>query len=61
MQETADRGDGDTDRGDEDQRALDSRGEVLGLAMTVRVFLVRRAGRDGQHRERHERAREVHQ
>ena len=45
----------------QDQRAFDSAGEILRLAVTVGVLLVGGPGGHGQHRQGHQAAGKVHQ
>ena len=52
---------GDGERGYQDQRALETAREVLGLAVAVGVLLVGGAGGEGEHRQRHNRRSEVDQ
>ena len=49
----------DAHGGQQNERALDAAGEVLGLAVAVGVVLIRRAGGDRQHGQGHDAADEV--
>jgi hypothetical protein len=61
MQQSIDCRHTDTDRRDDDERAFDAAGEVLRLAVSVRVLVVGGARGDGEHRERHHGADQVDQ
>ena len=49
----------DAHGGQQNERALDAAGEVLGLAVAVGVVLIRGPGGDGQHGQGHDAADEV--
>ena len=59
--QTAHRRHADAEGRDQNQRAFDSAGKILRLAMTVGMVLVGRPGRHRQHRQRHDAASEIHQ
>ena len=61
IHQALDGGIADADRCQQDQETLESAGEILGLAMSVGVIVVRRKCRQRQHPQGHQRPREIHE